>query len=220
MCWRDDDASAPTPALDRLIELAGARPLALAVIPNGDLNALAARLAKTSLISVGQHGVDHIARSARNGARSEYSDNATTADLARAIGAARASMIAAGLEPSFYTPPWNAVQPDLAKALKAVGLTRLSAGAEAPPGSDLDYQSSDVDILRWSGGPRFRGGWKVLSTLNSTLKRRRTSPNPCRPIGLLTHHLDHDETAWAFLAWLLPLLDRWFDWRRIEDETT
>ena len=31
--WRDDDAIAPTPALDRLLDAAGPVPLTLAVIP-------------------------------------------------------------------------------------------------------------------------------------------------------------------------------------------
>jgi len=46
MWWRDDDAQAPSAALDRALELAQKyhAPLALAVIPHGLDDALAARL--------------------------------------------------------------------------------------------------------------------------------------------------------------------------------
>ena len=45
--WRDDDAVEPSPALDRLLELAasGRAPLALAVIPARASSGLAAQLA-------------------------------------------------------------------------------------------------------------------------------------------------------------------------------
>src|SRR5690348_11322503 len=56
--WRDDDAQIATPALDRLLELAGGfgLSLGLAVIPTGADRSLADRLARDNNIRVLQHG--------------------------------------------------------------------------------------------------------------------------------------------------------------------
>ena len=59
--WRDDDAVAPTPALERLLALHHRQgvPLALATIPKGADSALADRLELHPGIAVLQHGYAH-----------------------------------------------------------------------------------------------------------------------------------------------------------------
>jgi len=213
LLWRDDDAREPTPALDRLLALADGRPLALAVIPSSDdLRPLAARLAQHANIRVGQHGVSHININAGEGPPSEYRGDVTAADMGQAIAAGKARLVDAGLEPAFFTPPWNACHRHLADALSIAGFDQLWAGPERPSPSTPIYLASEVDVLRWRGGPRFRGRARVGSALIKALRRRRLSGDAGEPVGLLTHHLAHDEPTWRFLAWLLAFADRHFDW--------
>src|SRR5262249_26910745 len=60
--WRDDDAGAPTPALDRLLDLsAGAKaPLGLAVVPKWLTPELAPQLKDQENVVVLQHGYAHV----------------------------------------------------------------------------------------------------------------------------------------------------------------
>ena len=59
--WRDDDAMAPTPALDRLLALSARLdiPVALAVVPSGAGAALCERIAGEPLADVLVHGFAH-----------------------------------------------------------------------------------------------------------------------------------------------------------------
>jgi hypothetical protein len=52
--------------------------------------------------------------------------------------------------------------------------------------------------------------------LTRLLARRRRAGDFDAPIGLLTHHLAHDEAAWAFLEWFLAFGRRRFRWRGFE----
>ena len=210
--WRDDDARHPTPALDRLLSAAAGRPLALAVIPNPQLDLLAARLALASNVQVGQHGVDHVNKSQPGAEPSEYAPTAGAGEIAQAIAAARTGFVEAGLAPHFFTPPWNACQPGLDAALSACGFDRLSAGPHQPADAQLSYAPSDVDLLRWRGGPRFRGSSRIAAALANALRWRRRAGAWGEPVGLLTHHLVHDEPTWRFLDWLTRFADRHFDW--------
>ncbi len=214
--WRDDDARTPTAALDRLLALADRRPLALAVIPDGDLPALAARLDGARTVCVGQHGVDHTNRRT-SGVPSEFDAPPTVAAVHARVSAGHARMRGAGLDPSFYTPPWNAIDPNLTSALSAIGLPLLSAGAVQVIRADLPYASAEIDVLSWKRGPRFRGATRVMSSLNRALADRRLRGDLGRPIGLLTHHLVHDEDTWRFLERALRWFDARFDWISVAD---
>jgi predicted deacetylase len=214
--WRDDDARGSTPQLDRLLRLAGPRPLALAVIPDGDLSALAGRLQTAANVSVGQHGVDHVDRRT-SGPPSEYPEWPSAETLKARIAGGRALMTQAGLAPRFYTPPWNAVDPGLAAALRAIGLPILSAGADQVAHDGLDYASAEIDVLSWKRGGVFKGPLRVMSAMRRALVERRREGDLGRPVGLLTHHLVHDEAAWTFLERALAWLDANFEWVRVED---
>lgn len=170
------------------------------MIPDGDRAALAARLASCPNVLIGQHGVDHLNRRPAGEPPSEYVEDVSAATMAEFIRAHRTRLEAAGLSPRFFTPPWNAIRADLAGALQLSGYRILSAG------------EGSVDVLRWKGGPRFKGSRAVLRALRRTLEARRKAGELQRPVGLLTHHLDHDESTWRFIAQLLPWLDARVEW--------
>lgn len=211
--WRDDDARSWTPTLDRLFDLADGRPLALAIVPNGDLHALAGCLRRAANVTVCQHGVDHVNRREPGDRPCEYLRGASVGAICAAIRSAREQMRRAGLVPAFYAPPWNQVDDDLIAALDRAGYNVFSAESEAPAGSGLACIGAQIDILRWTNGPaRFRGSAGVLDALRRQLRERRKSGRLDAPIGLLTHHLDHDANAWRFLNWFLPFADQYFEW--------
>jgi hypothetical protein len=59
--------------------------------------------------------------------------------------------------------------------------------------------------MRWKPAARFRGAVRFLLRARRLLAERRTMEAWDQPLGLLTHHLDHDEAAWRFIEAFLPL---------------
>jgi hypothetical protein len=218
--WRDDDARGPSESLDRLFALAKARqaPLALAVIPDLDLTALAAVLPAHSSISIIQHGCDHVDRSPSPQVSSEFAPDTSPDDVARKIlsGWERLSVIP-GTVPVFV-PPWNVLLPNVREALRQTPFRAVSTyGAAAPRSDGLADINTHIDIMRWRPA-RFRGGAEILTRLWRQLRARRRRQRWNEPIGLLTHHKNLDTEAWSFLDRLLGrLADRTagFRWRSL-----
>jgi hypothetical protein len=209
--WRDDDAVLPTPALERLLALAAdhAAPVALAVIPAGAGEGLARLLAQVGGALVLQHGWDH-ADHAPEGARStELVDGVPGLALALAEGRRRLASLFGPAALPVMVPPWNRIGPALRAALPGLGFAAVSlfgppAGPQDPP-----EINTHADIVDWRAGRRFVGEDRALADLARHLARRRLSAGPAEAAtGLLTHHLAHDEDAWAFLDRLLAEVAR------------
>lgn len=212
--WRDDDARAPSPALDRLLQTLDGAPLALAVVPDGDgLAALAARLADSQGVTISQHGADHVNRRAAGQSAGEHPTGAPAQEIAARVIEARRRMTDAGLQPVFYTPPWNQLDEALPAALASSGHAALSAwGARTASQGGLVRLDTHVDLLRWKGGGRFRGAGRFLDDLRGQFAARRAAGDFAAPVGVLTHHLDHDEAAWRFLPWFVDFARLHFAW--------
>ena len=215
--WRDDDAGALTAALERLVACAAtaAAPLSMAVIPDHAEAGLALYLNERPWISVLQHGVDH-RNDCLSGQPSQFADQVPPAAVSRRLvrGWARLAMFDSRLP--VYVPPWNALSRNVISALPAAGLRAVSAW-NGPTGPDrLDVH---LDLMRWRPAPRFAGEARFLSRLRRALKVRRLAGQWDEPIGLLTHHLDHDEASWRFLNAFLTYdpLRRLSDWRCVQD---
>jgi len=198
--WRDDDARTATPALSRLAALAErfAAPLLLAVVPTDDAPALKPFL-QDGLIRAAQHGVDHEDRSEGEGARAQFHPRSPVEAVRLAVAEAGGRL--APLEPDpIYVPPWNTVTPNLAPALTAAGFRGVSGfGGDLRQDDGLLRLDAHIDVMRWSPRPRFRGEAALLGGLVGRLSALRRAGLWGEPTGLLTHHLDHDESAWAFL---------------------
>lgn len=211
--WRDDDARAWTPALDRLIRVADGRPLAIAIIPDGDLGGLQRGLGPLRNILVSQHGSDHVNRRRPEEPVGEHAADASAASIAARVVSARRAMEAHGLAPAFYTPPWNRIDGALPPALAASGFDQLSGWGDFATieGGRLRLDAH-IDLLRWRPRARFRGAGPLFGALRRELKDRRAAGRLDEPIGLLTHHLDHDEPAWRFLGEFVDFARTRFDW--------
>ena len=197
--WRDDDARAATPQLHRLIiQVARADlPLCLAVIPEGMNPTLSEAVAPYERIAVLQHGVRH---ADDTGAPSEFRLDEPPRDVAARLAEGWAALEGFERRRPVYVPPWNALAANVEEALRLSGHRAVSAWSGLSRPGRID---THVDLLRWRGGPRFAGRERVLGRLTEALRMRRREGLWNEPLGLLTHHLVHDEAAWRFLEELL-----------------
>ncbi|MCW5710746.1 polysaccharide deacetylase family protein [Shinella sp.] len=194
---RDDDAVAPTAALDTLLALTArhAVPVLIAVIPAFTGAALAARLAEAALARVAVHGWAH----ENHAGPGEKSQELGTHRPAEAVlaelgqGFERLSALHAGRFVPMLVPPWNRIAPAVVDGLPSLGFKALSVfGPEKP--APLAVCNTHVDIIDWRGTRGARPAEAVIADLV------RVSQTHDGPIGLLTHHLVHDAAAWALMA--------------------
>jgi peptidoglycan/xylan/chitin deacetylase (PgdA/CDA1 family) len=200
---RDDDAIAPTPALEQLLDLSARHhvPMTLAVIPSGTGQPLADRLAQAPLISVTVHGWSHTNHSGANEKKQELGTQRPAeivlGELAEGFRRLRA------LYPDRFVPvlvpPWNRIAAPLIPALAGLGFQALSVfGAEKS--SAMPMINTHVDLIEWHGN---RGGRDHSALVTEIVKRLGEMFDNGRMMGLLTHHLVHDQAAWDFLEAVL-----------------
>ena len=204
--WRDDDARTRTPELELLLVLAEMHqvPVTLAVVPTGVAEGLAPLLRGSALATVIQHGVDHQDRGGM-GPSMEFPEAWPMERLVERLAGSWQTLSALPGAFKAFAPPWNAVHPELASALAYHGYQGLSAAGQFaacahPPRLDIH-----VDVLRWRDGARFRGPDSVYEIFGRELTLRRRLGLWDQPIGVLTHHQDHDEAAWRFLGRFLAM---------------
>jgi hypothetical protein len=208
--WRDDDAVAATPQLDRLVRLAGATPIGLAVIPALARPDLAAALHGAPRVAVLQHGWQHANR-AESGKKSEYPEGRSAAVVEVEIRAGRSrleAMFGSRALPIFV-PPWNRFAAEFLPLLAASGMRRLSTMARGPgitPAAGPGALDVHVDLTDWRGGRDFVGVVAALGRLIGHLRARRLGPgDDAGPIGVLTHHRIMDDPTAMFLERLVAL---------------
>jgi hypothetical protein len=199
--WRDDDAVAPTAELDRLLNLIGDAPLALAVIPAGAGQDLADRLAGDARVAILQHGWTH-ANHAAGGKKSEYpadrADKEVEAELA--AGRARLAALFGARALPVLVPPWNRFAERFVPMLAETGIAALSQ--QAPRKTQLSRIATidvHLDVTAWHGGRGFIGSGAALGRLIAELRARRETGD-VTAIGVLTHHLVMDRATEDFLA--------------------
>lgn len=206
--WRDDDAIEPTKALDRMLDLANRHnvDLALAVIPKTATEALAERLANEPHALVLQHGWQH-----KNFQRKDLGEKAAELGSRREPDELMAELSAGKtrLETLFgdkfipaMVPPWNRIAPGVRRRLPAIGLPGLSTFTWYHFPKENQVQSH-VDILKWKKQVRFIGWESARLRFDLQLTRRRNTED--EPLGLLTHHLAHDEGCFEFLDVFLEI---------------
>ncbi|HJV40936.1 polysaccharide deacetylase family protein [Caulobacter sp.] len=206
--WRDDDARAPTEALERLLDLSRRHdaPLTLAAIAGPHLPALVRRLEGEPGAEIAVHGFTHVNRQPPGRAYGEVVAEDDVAWVRAQLRAAVMTFHRAGAQPTLFVPPWNNLAPQMLEALADSPIRAVSA-FEQPMGTHegLFRLDAHLDVLRWKGGGRFRGSWRFLSRLRRMMAERRASGRWNEPIGLLTHHLDHDRATWRFLEQFLAV---------------
>lgn len=221
--WRDDDAVEATPALDRLIELQARSgiPLALAIIPARAQDSLGRRLSGQSGIAALQHGLAHQNHATAAEKKSEFPAarplSERLADLRRGQALMRAQFSDRLLP--LFVPPWNRLGVDLLPEMTSAGLAAISGFAPrktywAAPG--LAWLNTHIDPIDWHGADNPAAAAHSLATAGAHLRAMRLGEMPEQPLGLLTHHLRHDDTIWDFTAVFLATTAahpavRWLD---------
>jgi len=206
---RDDDAVAPSPALDRLSDLAErfSAPVLLAVIPMLAEPALAPTLRGMPLLRPCQHGTSHRNHSPADSKKAEFGPERETADVDADIAQGwqrLTDLLGDGTLPIFV-PPWNRIAQSHAARLGALGFAGLSCFRDYRPGpaGGPRLLNTHVDIMDWHGGRVGRPATGILAELVAMLSARRQGEVGDIELGLLLHHRDHDETAWSALTDIL-----------------
>lgn len=219
--WRDDDAEAPSPALDRLLAL-GPRPLAIAVVPAGARQSLVPALNQPR-IDVLQHGFSHKNHEPAGVKKAELGPARPAALVMEELRQGKA-LLRELFGPRFLpvlVPPWNRIADSVVARLEGAGFVGLSVYQPRRPQSPGPFRANThVDILNWAAGGGFLGREAVLGLIVSHLSaKRRSEADPEEPTGLLTHHARMDEASFAFLAELLQRLGQHpaVQWRAARD---
>lgn len=197
---RDDDAVEPTPELDRLITLTAACdvPLTLAVIPKRTGEPLAVRLDREDHVTVAVHGWAH--KSHRIGAAAGGADaggeygpqRAAEVRLAETRGAlAKLRRLHFDRVLPVLVPPWNRIERAFVPRLAEAGYAALSAwGPDAAgPVPEINAQ---VGIVAYSLGKAATADpVRVTGQIAARMRACREAGRGA--IGVLTHHLVHDD---------------------------
>ena len=195
---RDDDAIEPTAALDRLLALAGRHsiPLTLAVIP-----ALCRR-------STRRQAFRRAPRYGRGAWLGASQPRAARRQEGRARGAPaggdRACRAFSGqgrhrsaLPRKQRADPGSALEPHRLEPRAAALRARLCGPCRSTARQSRRRSgivNTHVDIVDWQAGKACRDHAALVGQLVEELGRRLASGSP-EPVGILTHHLVHDEAA-------------------------
>jgi hypothetical protein len=236
--WRDDDAQFENDPFDRLLDLAAsvAAPLVLAVSPLLMKDGFVSKLRRNANIRVAAHGYKHV-NHRKQGPKSEFGPDRPLDEMRREIDELAAVFALRFPEHglAMFFPPWHGLDPRLIPDLKRVGFKVLSLhesrliratrilAAQLPTlhfafarthrgqaSSQRGLARVDVSVNVLHGGPSGpvlnRG---LTQHVLGGLRVRRLGVVPVgRPIGILTHHLQHDEATWEQLSQLVATVAR------------
>ena len=212
--WRDDDATEPGVALEKLIGLGNNWniPLALAVIPIGLKPELVDFLRDGSLTCVFQHGFTHENHAAPGQRKLELGGTQTIeksiADLERGYQILH-EHFSARFKP-VLVPPWNRIDDKLVAHLPEIGFTGISTMKvcrNAYPAPGLRQVNTHLDPVNWRHQGGFIGVYPAIAILVQHLIAKRLGYRDYNePTGILTHHLAQNEAVWQFLEDLMQFL--------------
>ncbi len=211
---RDDDAVDPSDKLTSFLDLADhhAIPALLAVIPEQTGEALQTELVArgSGLVRVAVHGWSH-------------QNHATPPAKKQELGLHRpAETVFAELEAGFskleclykeqfiamLVPPWNRINPALVDPLATIGYRALSTfhdrKSDWKASHALPFHDTHVDIINWKAGSIGRPSDELFDEMTGLIRTGHGG----HPIGILTHHLVHDDQAARFLTRLFELTTR------------
>lgn len=197
---RDDDAIEPTPALSQLLGLSKRwdAPLTIAAIPAHATTALAELLEELPLISVAVHGWDHMNHAPASEKKQELGlHRGEAAVLARlAEGLERITTLFGDRAVPLLVPPWNRIAQPLLGHLPSLGYEALSVFGPERAETPIRLVNTHVDVIDWRGT---RGGRAMDVLYAEAAARLDAGTGRKTSLGILTHHLVHDEAVWAFL---------------------
>lgn len=202
---RDDDAVEPAEALDRLLALTHefAVPLALAVIPAFTGEALANQLAGAGHVTVAVHGWSHQNHAPYGEKKQELGRHRARALMLDELerGLSRIADLHGPRMVPLLVPPWNRIDAGLVPDLVPIGFAALSTFGPAKPAA-IRMINGNVDLMDWHGTRGCRDHALLVGDVVAQLRRAFDGGDP---VGILAHHLVHDEAAWVFLERLFGI---------------
>ncbi len=212
--WRDDDATEPSAALDKLLGFSDSWnvPLALAVIPSRLNLELVDSLLNRAQITVLQHGYAHENHAAPGQRKLELGGTRTTVKLIADLEQGNQILEQHFAErfPPVLVPPWNRIDSKLLSHLYEIGFTGISTmkvRRQAYPAHGLLQVNTHLDPINWRHTGGFIGVYPAIAILIQHLQARRTGYRDSdEPTGILTHHLVQNDAVWRFLEDLLSFL--------------
>ncbi|MGH1466979.1 MAG: polysaccharide deacetylase family protein [Cognatishimia sp.] len=204
--WRDDDATEPSAALDKLIALSAEveMPVHLAVIPRNATHDLASIIVDTPLLHPVVHGWSHRNFQPSDAPKSEFGDARELEQRCEEAGEGlrRLTMLCPDQVRQMFVPPWNRVDLDLVQKLPELGYQSLSTShpkAEAMGVLGLQQINTHIDPLYWRPSKNLSDPQAIIEKMVRLLKKRRQGKSDtAEPFGLLTHHLAHFPEVWDF----------------------
>ena len=202
---RDDDARTDTPALRRLLALARACQVnvAVAVVPDRADRALVDILA-TAPCTVWQHGWNHDFH-----IDGEFGDARPLDEMIEdALKGQRMlnQLFGHGKWQPVFVPPNHMLSLAFKARLTTLGYVGVSAGIPlTAPLNGIAEVNAELDVMDWSAG-QILGAAALGQALVDELGKRRRGVVANDAVGILTHHLAFDESAWNGLSRLLTLL--------------
>lgn len=204
---RDDDTIEPTDALKRLLGLVDEQsiPLTLAVIPAHAKEVLDESFGND--ITVAVHGWSHQNHAEINQKKQELGPHRPLDIVLGELqnGYTRLERLFPRHFAPVLVPPWNRIDPVFIPQLPELGFKALSVfGApEQAQARYLPVINTHVDLMDWHGTGGCRDHGELVAAIVEQLQQRFNGSEEA--IGILTHHLVHDESAWNFLRTLFEV---------------
>lgn len=201
---RDDDAISDTGPLRALGAWAERHEteILLAVVPEPAEASLTTALGEMPALRACLHGWAHKNHAPPDQKKQELGDHRPTdlvcEELSR--GWTRLLQFAADTALPVLVPPWNRMAAAVVDQLPELGLQGISVFAEAftrDAPDTLKVRNCHLDIVDWRGT---RGGRNHAGMIEELIGHVNSRAKAEQPIGVLTHHLVHDEAAWSFLG--------------------
>lgn len=209
---RDDDAVADTPALRRLFAVSErhAAPLLLACIPEPADESLGMAVRGFGLATGAVHGWRHESHAPKGEKPCELDRYRPPEVVLGELRAGREKLAAlfGGRVSGLVVPPWNRIHDEVAAQVAKAGFNGVSAHGfgERPGAGGTPFVNVHVDVVHWSNGRTGRTPEWALGECAKAFALSREGGREA--VGLLAHHLAHDEQAWATLDALMGALAR------------
>ncbi len=200
---RDDDAVSGTPDLQRLARWAAdwETQILLALVPSAADDSLRDAIAAAPRLVGAVHGWAHKNHAPDGEKKQELGAHrpvgVVCAELRRAHQ--RTLDICGTNALPVLVPPWNRISGEVVHSLAGLGFKGLSTFSDlftASPIPGLQVANSHVDVIDWRGTRGGRAHGELIGELMAAIEVRAAAG---QPVGILAHHLNHDETAWSFL---------------------
>ena len=105
-------------------------------------------------------------------------------------------------------PPWNRISSTVSAALPDLEFTILSTyglASNQPAIPGLARLNTHVDPIDWRGSRSLVDPGTLVQAIADQVDQRVRDTSP-EPVGLLTHHLVHDDAIWLWTEELIDIL--------------